>query len=254
MHIAAERLPMALAELHRSLALGGALHVQVTSDRHQENDDDPFPGRHFTWWPADRLRDVVEGAGFVVDELRRRRRGVDRRRGDARADAAPTPSGPDMRVLIVGLNPSVLSADVGIGFARPGNRFWPAALAAGLVTRTHDPFHALRVDRVGHDQPRAAGDRRAPSELARDEYVDGRARLERLVRWLQPACVCFVGVTGYRVAVDKRASFGWQPKPFGGVPTYVMPNTSGAQRAREAGRLRRAPARGRRRDADPLDG
>ena len=60
---------MALAELHRAMALGGALHIQVTSDRKQENADDRFPGRHFTWWPAERLRDVVEGAGFEIDEF-----------------------------------------------------------------------------------------------------------------------------------------------------------------------------------------
>ena len=63
--------------------------------------------------------------------------------------------------------------------------------------------------------------------MTRAEYVDGAARLQRLVRWLEPKCVCFVGVTGYRVAVDKRASLGWQPEPFAGAPTYVMPNTSG---------------------------
>ena len=32
-----------------------------------------------------------------------------------------------------GLNPSLYAADAGVGFARPGNRFWPAALAAGIV-------------------------------------------------------------------------------------------------------------------------
>jgi TDG/mug DNA glycosylase family protein len=52
-------------------------------------------------------------------------------------------------------------------------------------------------------------------------------RLERLVRWLTPRTVCFVGLTGYRAAIDKRASTGWQADDFGGVPTYVMPNTSG---------------------------
>ena len=38
--------------------------------------------------------------------------------------------------------------------------------------------------------------------------------------------MCFIGVTGYRLAVDKRATFGWQ-EPLAGAPTYVMPNTSG---------------------------
>ncbi len=224
MHIPGESLPVALAELHRSMAVGGALHVQVTSDRNQDNGDDPFPGRHFTWWPAARLRDVVEGAGFVVDTF------VDD--GEEWIDVEATRArmladtvGPRMRVLVVGLNPGLFSADVGLSFARPGNRFWPAALEAGLVTRKLDPFHALRVDRVGMTNIV----RRATvgaKELHRDEYVDGLARLLRLVSWLQPACVCFIGVTGYRLAVDKRATFGWQ-EPLAGVPTYVMPNTSG---------------------------
>ncbi len=67
MHVAAQALPLALADAHRALQVGGALHVQVTSDRKQENVDDRFPGRHFEWWPADRLHDVVVGAGFEID-------------------------------------------------------------------------------------------------------------------------------------------------------------------------------------------
>ncbi len=224
MHISSESLPMALAELHRAVALGGAVHIQVTSDRNQANDDDAFPGRHFTWWPTQRLRDVVEGAGFVIDEL------VDD--GEEWVDIEATRAhmladtvGPAMRVLLVGLNPGLMSADVGLSFARPGNRFWPAALAAGLVTHTLDPFNALRVDCVGMTNivRRATA---GAKELATAEYIDGVARLVRLVQWLQPGCVCFIGVTGYRLAVDKRASFGWQ-EPFAGVPAYVMPNTSG---------------------------
>ena len=120
----------------------------------------------------------------------------------------------------------MLSADAGISFARPGNRFWPAALASGLVTRTHDPFHALPRRPVGMTNlvRRATDGRRASSP--RTEYVDGTARLERS-SLAAAACVCFVGVTGYRVAIDKRASSAGSREPFGGAPTYVMPNTSG---------------------------
>ena len=225
MHIASKQLPMALAELHRSIRPHGAIHLQVTSDRQQATADDRFPNRHFSWWRADHLRDVVEGAGFELDAL------VDD--GEewidveaTRARMLPDTVGPEMRVLVVGLNPSLLSADTGIGFARPGNRFWPAALASGLVTRTHDPFHALRVDRVGMTNLVRRATVRA-DELSPAEYADGKTRLQRLVHWLRPRCVCFVGVTGYRVAIYRRAALGWQAQPFGGVPTYVMPNTSG---------------------------
>ena len=39
-----------------------------------------------------------------------------------------------MRAAGERLNPSEHAADAGVGYVTPGNRFWPAALAAGLVT------------------------------------------------------------------------------------------------------------------------
>ena len=41
----------------------------------------------------------------------------------------------------------------------------------------------------------------------------------------------FVGLAGWRVAVDRRAVPGLQPEPFGGVAAYVMPSTSGRNAA-----------------------
>jgi TDG/mug DNA glycosylase family protein len=225
MHVAAEALPLALADAHRALAVGGALHVQVTSDRQQENVDDLFPGRHFEWWPAERLHDVVVGAGFEIGAFvddGEEWLDVEATRARTLADTV----GPGMRLLVVGLNPSVYSADVGHGFARPGNRFWPAALAAGIVTRDHDPRHALRVDGIGMTDLVKRATPRA-DDLTRAEFEVGIARVERLVAWLAPGAVCFVGLTGYRAALDRQAKAGWQPRDFGGRPAYVMPNTSG---------------------------
>ena len=225
MHLGAAAVPMALAELHRAVALGGRVHIRVTSDRLQENADEKFPGRHFEWWPVGRFRDVVEGAGFEItafDDDGEEWLDV----AATRARMLPDTVGPGMRLLLVGLNPSELSADTGVGFARPGNRFWPAALASGVVTRTHDPYHALRVDHVGMTNLVRRATVRADA-LATEEYREGAARVERLVRWLGPAAICFVGLSGYRAAIDKKAQLGWQDEHFGGVPTYVMPNTSG---------------------------
>jgi len=47
------------------------------------------------------------------------------------------------------------------------------------------------------------------------------------VEWLEPGAVCFVGLAGWRAAIDRRARAGVQPEPFGGRPAYVMPSTSG---------------------------
>ena len=68
---------------------------------------------------------------------------------------------------------------------------------------------------------------KSADELTRAEYAEGRQRVDRLVQWLRPQSVCFVGLAGYRAAVDKRARVGWQAERFADAPTYVMPNTSG---------------------------
>src|SRR5437588_658206 len=130
------------------------------------------------------------------------------------------------RRLVCGLNPSVVSADAGFGYAGATNRFWTAAVAAGMVTRPRDPLAMLDIDRVGMTDlvkratPNADG-------LTAAEYAAGAERVRRLVEWLRPGVVVFVGLAGWRAAVDRRAVPGPQPSPFAGTPAYVMPSTSG---------------------------
>ncbi|HEV2311035.1 MAG TPA: uracil-DNA glycosylase family protein [Acidimicrobiia bacterium] len=229
LHIARPWLPWALAELHDALAVGAPVDLTM---RHSDDEgllpEDDFAGRYFVGWRAGPLRDVLVGAGFTVDEL-----AAEPARGEwlhVRATRRRTLAdrvGPDLTVLLVGLNPSEYAADAGVGFARPGNRFWPAALASGLVSRDRDPRDALRSHGVGMtDLVKRATP--SASALRPGEYRDGVARVERLVSWLRPRVVCFVGLTGWRAAVDRTATAGPQPGSFAGVPVYVMPNTSGA--------------------------
>lgn len=167
------------------------------------------------------LLDILTGAGF---EMRRRQRA--RPTLLTRLWTLPDTTGAGMRLLISGLNPSPAAADAGIGFARPGNRFWPAALAAGLVTRDRDPDHALRAHGVGMTDVVKRTTRKA-SELSPDEYAAGLARLERTVARLQPRAICFVGLAAWRSACDRHAAAGWQDASLGGTPVYLMPSTSG---------------------------
>lgn len=229
-HVGRRQLPMALAELHRTLApdapaelvmFGGDLDLEPT-------DGDSFGARKYSHWPEAELRRVVTGAGFSIDawtthdhtawphyEMSLRR-----------AVTLPDTVGPDMDVLVCGLNPSVYSAEVGVGFGRPGNRFWPAALAAGLVTSDRDPRAALADHGVGMTDLVKRATPRA-DELTADEYRDGVERVRWLCEWLQPRVVCFVGLSGWRAAVDRHAQAGWQAGDLGGSAVYVMPSTSG---------------------------
>jgi TDG/mug DNA glycosylase family protein len=263
-HLARPLLPLALADLHDSLVVGAPFELEVF-----DGDEDPgpvvaepLPGRSVAAWPPALLRDVVIGAGFDVDSLvveaghpttaeSSATRCADGGRIIVRARRAATLPDrvlPGMVLLVCGLNPSHYAAERGVPFARPGNRFWPALIAAGLASRPGEPSHALHHHGVGFTDLVKRATRRA-DDLSAAEYRAGAARLEQLVRWLQPAAVCFLGLSGYRLAVDPAATAGPLPGGFAGRPAYLMPNPSGlnahTKPAGFAEHLRRAAALGR---------
>ena len=227
-HIPRVRLPLALWDLHRALAVGVPFELQVLLGEYEGHElaDDEVGGRFFAGWRPEDLVDVVSGAGFDVDPASVVVAGDEVRLRAVRARTLADTVGPNMRLLVCGLNPSLVAADAGVGFAGPTNRFWKAALAAKLVTRDRDPLDALRTHGVGMtDQVKRAT--RAADELAPDEYRDGVVRLDRLAAWLQPGAVCLVGLAGWRAVAGPRAKPGLQGDRLGGRPVYVMPSTSG---------------------------
>jgi TDG/mug DNA glycosylase family protein len=136
---------------------------------------------------------------------------------------------PGLKVLFVGINPGLRSAEVGHNFARPGNRFWGALHAAGFTPRVLEPEEDGTLPDYGlgitNIAPRPT---RAASELSNEELRAGAAELERLVAELQPRLVAIVGVTAYRTAFGRRkAVLGLQEDTIGGRPVWILPNTSG---------------------------
>jgi len=228
LHVPRRRLPLALWDLHRILAVGAPLELQVL-EGHYEGDQlpgDTVGGRFFAGWTPDRLLDQVIGAGFEVEEGSVVGSGDEVRLRAVRGRTLADTVGDGMRLLVCGVNASFYSADAGVGYARPGNRFWPAALRAGIADRDRDPVDALLRRGMGMTDfvKRAT---RTAAEVTADEYRMGFARVERLVEWLRPRAVCFVGLSGWRSVVDSKAVAGRQARPIGGRPAYVMPSTSG---------------------------
>lgn len=137
--------------------------------------------------------------------------------------------GPDLRLLLCGVNPSLRSAEVGLHFARPGNRFWPALHLAGITPRRLAPAeqHELLALGVGITNICARPTRRA-DELTTGELLAGALALEALVEEWRPGVVAIVGITAYRAALSRpRAVLGEQRERLGGRPLWVLPNPSG---------------------------
>ena len=136
---------------------------------------------------------------------------------------------PDLDVLFCGINPSLLSAERGHHFARPGNRFWPALHLAGLTPRRMTPDEDAELPRYGLGITNVvARPTRAAAELSADELRTGAAELIELVERFRPRVLAVLGVGAWRTAFQRPdAVVGRQPEPVGGAVTWVVPNPSG---------------------------
>jgi TDG/mug DNA glycosylase family protein len=141
---------------------------------------------------------------------------------------------PGIRVLLVGINPGVMSAATGHHFAGASNRFWKLLYESGLVP-----------DRISHDDDVRLPDwgfgmtnlvsRPSPGidDLKPQEYLDGWRVLEEKIARYRPEIVAFVGVTMYRAlwkvlgAGGPIIKPGFQRATIHGARIFVLPNPSG---------------------------
>jgi double-stranded uracil-DNA glycosylase len=136
---------------------------------------------------------------------------------------------PDLDVLFCGINPSLLSAERGHHFARPGNRFWPAIHLAGFTPRLFTPDEDRQLPAFGLGITNVvARPTRAAAELGVEELREGAAALAELVAEYRPRVLAVLGITAWRVGFDRpKASMGRQPERIGGAETWAVPNPSG---------------------------
>jgi TDG/mug DNA glycosylase family protein len=138
-----------------------------------------------------------------------------------------------VRVLFVGINPGVRSAETGHHFAGYSNRFWKLLFDSGLVPEPIGCRDDVRLPGWGYGitnlVPRPS---RGIDDLRRAEYAAGRAALARKVRRFRPAIVAFVGVTLYRMLFPHPGRpapvhLGPTGEAFHGARVFVLPNPSG---------------------------
>ncbi len=152
-----------------------------------------------------------------------------------RGGTLPDLTAPDLRLLVVGINPGLWTVATQSHFGRRGNRFYPALYRAGVTDHVIDASAGFRPEDVAQLQERGVGiTNLVPLATARADELDaaalvagGRALVERVGR-LRPQVVAMLGVTAYRTAFDRRsATVGRQPVDLAGAQLWVVPNPSG---------------------------
>jgi TDG/mug DNA glycosylase family protein len=149
---------------------------------------------------------------------------------------------PGVRLMLVGINPGVMSATTGHHFAGPTNRFWRLLYESGIVPEpvTHEddvrlPAGIGMTNLVARPTP-------GIDTLRPEEYLEGWTILERKIARFGPEIVAFVGVTMYRALwrVIGQVPGAARPKVGGvvikpgfqkvrvhGARVFVLPNPSG---------------------------
>ena len=136
-----------------------------------------------------------------------------------------------MRVLFVGINPGVRSAQTGHHFAGFSNRFWKLLYESRLAPEPIDFRDDDRLPEWGYGITNIVA-RPTPGidTLRPEEYVAGRLRLRRKVSKYRPLIVALVGVTVFRAMFPERRDavrLGRQTERIGDSAVFVLPNPSG---------------------------
>lgn len=143
--------------------------------------------------------------------------------------SVPDLAAPGLRVLFVGINPSLWSAVTGHHFGNPNNRLWPVLHKAGFTSRRLLPEEAGELLQRGCGITNFVNRATATAaELTADELRAGGRTVAATAARLRPEIVAFLGLTAYRTAYGRpRAAVGPQDEPLESVSAWLLPNPSG---------------------------
>jgi double-stranded uracil-DNA glycosylase len=147
--------------------------------------------------------------------------------------ALPELVAPGLRLLFVGYNPSLRSAELGHYYAGRGNRLWDLLASSGLTPRPLRPVDDRALLALGIGVTDLVGrPSRAAADVTAAEYRAGSARLRRLLARFRPRVVAYSGKGVYlRAARVPRAPWGRQDGCLvEGCVDFVVPSPSGLAR------------------------
>lgn len=139
---------------------------------------------------------------------------------------------PGLDLVFVGINPGEESARRGHYYAHPGNGFWPALSASGLVARavTYEDDRALAEEAgVGFTDvvKRVVTD---STQITDTELRDSLAAFRARIGYARPRVVCFTSARAFDLCfpgVRAAKAWGRQAATIGDAEVWVMPSTSG---------------------------
>lgn len=139
---------------------------------------------------------------------------------------------PNLKILFVGTNPGLRSANIGHYFAGSSNMFWRLLFESKLTDERLTTEVDYKILSYGYGLTDVVKrPTRSTTELRRIDGAGTKKRLEKLIIKHKPKIVAFIGKTGFRYYTSdpySRLEYGKQTLQIGDSNVYLMPSTSGA--------------------------
>lgn len=139
----------------------------------------------------------------------------------------------NLKVLFIGFNPGLRSAEIGHHYAGKSNLFWKLLFESGITPVRFAPEEDEKLLELGYGStnivPRPT---RGISEIEPVEFKEGAAALKELLGKFRPKVACYVGMGVYKIFSSRKdAECGIQKdSSVEGVIDYVCTSPSGLNR------------------------
>ena len=133
----------------------------------------------------------------------------------------------NMKLVIVGINPSERSARVGHYYAGRGNQFWPLLCESGIVPEELECRDDVRLVQFGIGlTDLVKRPTKGVEEIERGEFAEGRVLLAKKLEEFAPRVVAFNGKTAFESFAGRPCKLGLQKERLYGARVFVLPSTS----------------------------
>jgi double-stranded uracil-DNA glycosylase len=144
-----------------------------------------------------------------------------------------------LTVVFAGINPGLTAAAAGHHFFSGTNRFWRVIHLAGFTPEELHARHDRMILQHGCGLTTVVGRATARADqLSAYEFAAASESFQVKIRLYAPRFVGFLGKGAYCALIGQRnVAWGIQPATFGSATAWVLPNTSGRNRAFSDARL-----------------
>jgi len=138
----------------------------------------------------------------------------------------------NLKIIFVGINPGLKSAEDGHHFSGRSNRFWKVLHLSGFTSHQIEAENDTTILDFGYGLTTAVA--RATSradELSKEEFDHSLEFFKTKMTKFHPKYIAFLGKVAYKTfSGKKQISWGLQSEEFCGSKVWVLPNPSGLNR------------------------